>query len=185
MFASSLGFLPRVPIICSLPHSPAATARTGLGRPPRTGVQSLAPSSSGQVRAQGHVVHVGSTHGPGLTIGLNKGGEEYNRGIMNITRRETLAGAIALICELGAAEVQARAGVKEEPSSPREKTSAESGSATGLESRSGAQSGAAAGTQGAERGGADLVFKHDLPNLTMDDWEVTVKIGRASCRERV
>jgi|SRR5689334_4377172 quercetin dioxygenase-like cupin family protein len=110
----------------------------------------------------------------GLRIGLNKGGQEYNRGIMNITRRESLAGAIALFCELGATKVQARAGVKGEPSSPREDPSAESGSATGLESRGGAQSGAASGAQGAERGGADLVFKHDLPNISMDDWEVTV-----------
>jgi quercetin dioxygenase-like cupin family protein len=28
--------------------------------------------------------------------------------------------------------------------------------------------------QGGERGAADLVFKHDLPNISMDDWEVTV-----------
>ncbi|HEV2195005.1 MAG TPA: cupin domain-containing protein [Candidatus Acidoferrum sp.] len=67
---------------------------------------------------------------------------------MTLTRRDTLAGVVALLCELGAAEVEARAGVK-------------------------GQSGGS-GTQSAERGGADLVFKHDLPNLTMDDWEVTV-----------
>lgn len=93
---------------------------------------------------------------------------------MNITRRESLAGAIALFCELGAAEVQARAGVKGSPSSPREEASPESSSAMEPGSRSEAQSGAATGAQGAERGGADLVFKHDLPNITMDDWEVTV-----------
>ena len=28
--------------------------------------------------------------------------------------------------------------------------------------------------QSVERAGVDLVFKHDLPNITMDDWEVTV-----------
>ncbi|HEY6946184.1 MAG TPA: cupin domain-containing protein [Candidatus Acidoferrum sp.] len=65
-----------------------------------------------------------------------------------MTRRDTLAGAIALFCELGAAEVQARAGGKGQS--------------------------AGSGAQGAERGGVDLVFRHDLPNLTMDDWEVTV-----------
>ena len=93
---------------------------------------------------------------------------------MNMTRRDTFAGAIALFCELGAAEVQARAGVKGQPSSPREETQPESRAATQPESRSEAQSGAVSGAQSAERAGADLVFKHDLPNLTMDDWEVTV-----------
>lgn len=71
---------------------------------------------------------------------------------MNITRRESLAGAIALLCELGAA---GRA------------------SADRTSSRDEAQA-AGSGAQGGERGGADLVFKHDLPNFTMDDWEVTV-----------
>ncbi len=57
-----------------------------------------------------------------------------------ITRRETLAGAIALLCELGAAHAQPQTGAP------------------------------------AERGraGAGPIFKHDLPDLTMDDWEVTV-----------
>lgn len=115
---------------------------------------------------------------------------------MNITRRDTLAGAIALLCELGATEVQARAGVQGRASIP--KLEAEPGgpptvansagtggaSADQIESpagepRSGAElchdeQSAASGAQSVERGGADLVFKHDLPNLTMDDWEVTV-----------
>lgn len=116
---------------------------------------------------------------------------------MNITRRDTLAGAIALLCELGATEVQARAGVQGRASIP--KLEAEPGgpptvanaagtggacadqieSPAGVEPRSGAElchdeQSAASGAQSVERGGADLVFKHDLPNLTMDDWEVTV-----------
>ena len=57
-----------------------------------------------------------------------------------ITRRETLAGTIALLYELGAAHAQTRTGA------PPGQSSAPSGA----------------------------VFKHDLPNLTMDDWEVTV-----------
>jgi quercetin dioxygenase-like cupin family protein len=51
-----------------------------------------------------------------------------------ITRRETLAGAVALLLEMGVAHAQTR--------------------------------------NQAGQGGP--VFKHDLPNLTMDDWEVTV-----------
>lgn len=79
---------------------------------------------------------------------------------MNITRRDTLAGMVALLCELGAAEVEARAGGMAEP---RERADSwDKGQSAG------------SGGQGGERGGADLVFKHDLPNLTMDDWEVTV-----------
>jgi len=93
---------------------------------------------------------------------------------MTLTRRDTFAGAIALFCELGAAEVQARAGVKGQPSSPREETPPESRAATQPESRSEAQSGAVSGAQSAERAGADLVFRHDLPGISMDDWEVTV-----------
>src|SRR5207237_9635491 len=62
----------------------------------------------------------------------------YNRAM--ITRRDTLAGAIALLCELGAAHAQT--------------------------------SNATPGPQ-TQRGNGP-VFKHDLPNLTMDDWEVTV-----------
>lgn len=55
-----------------------------------------------------------------------------------ITRRETLAGALALLCELGVAHAQAG----NETAAPPARL--------------------------------PLVFKHDLPNLTMDDWEVTV-----------
>ncbi len=68
-----------------------------------------------------------------------------------------------MLCELGAAEVQARAGVKGRALTPE----------PGTEPNGEAQSGGSA-AQGGEGGGADLVFKHDLPNLTMDDWEVTV-----------
>lgn len=57
-----------------------------------------------------------------------------------ITRRETLAGALALLCELGAAHAQAGSETAAQPANPA----------------------------------IPLVFKHDLPNLTMDDWEVTV-----------
>ena len=57
-----------------------------------------------------------------------------------ITRRDTLAGAIALLCELGAAHAQAQNGTR------------------GQQSTS----------------GAGPVFKRDLPNITMEDWEVTV-----------
>ena len=89
---------------------------------------------------------------------------------MTLTRRDTLAGAVALLCQLGAAEVEARAGGKGRASTP--KLRAESDDPTAF-TRDEAQS-AGSGPQGAERGGADLVFKHDLPNLTMDDWEVTV-----------
>src|SRR5438874_1777307 len=80
-----------------------------------------------------------------------RGSEEYNRAIMTmtLTRRDTLAGAIALFCELGAAEVQARAGVKGEPPLPREEATPESGAATQPELRSEAQSGAASGVQSA------------------------------------
>lgn len=56
-----------------------------------------------------------------------------------ITRRDTLAGAIALLCEFGAAHAQTQNG----------KT-------------------------GQSRSAAGPVFKHDLPNITMEDWEVTV-----------
>ncbi len=57
-----------------------------------------------------------------------------------ITRRETLAGAFALLCELGVPHAQA-------------------GSETAAQAAPPA---------------IPLVFKQDLPNLTMDDWEVTV-----------
>lgn len=56
-----------------------------------------------------------------------------------ITRRDSLVGAIALLCDLAAvnAKVQDEKAVQ-------------------------------------KSAGIDLVFKHDLPNITMDDWEVTV-----------
>jgi quercetin dioxygenase-like cupin family protein len=57
-----------------------------------------------------------------------------------ITRRDTLTAAIALLCELGAANAQTRNGT----------TAQQTPRATGP------------------------VFKHDLPNITMEDWEVTV-----------
>jgi len=75
-------------------------------------------------------------------------------GTMSMTRRDTLAGAIALLCGLGAAEAKARAGMTGQPSPPRGGTQSEP--ASGGEQR------------------VDLVFKQDLPNLTMDDWEVSV-----------
>lgn len=68
-----------------------------------------------------------------------------------------------MLCQLGAAEVEARAREKGRASMPKP------GTDRGDEGQS-----AGSGGQGGERGGADLVFKHDLPNLTMDDWEVTV-----------
>ena len=56
-----------------------------------------------------------------------------------ITRRDSLAGAIALLCDLAAANAKAQ------------------------------------NNKGAQRSeGSDLVFQHDLPNITMDDWQVTV-----------
>jgi quercetin dioxygenase-like cupin family protein len=92
--------------------------------------------------------------------------------IMNITRRETLAGAIALLCELGAAEAQARTVGTGLPSPRDGGTRPESRSAAQPEAQAGAPAGAPSAP--GERAGADLVFRHDLPNLTMDDWEVTV-----------
>lgn len=95
-----------------------------------------------------------------------------------------------MLCELGTAEMEVRAGVKgrastaklgTEPGDPPigpsstflNSRGAWSGYADSIESRDEAQS-AGSGGQGAERAGADFVFKHDLPNLSMDDWEVTV-----------
>lgn len=75
-----------------------------------------------------------------------------------------------MLWQLGTAEVQGRTKAKVQPF---DGISPKSPSATPPESRTGAQSGAS-GPQGEERAGADLVFRHDLPNLTMDDWEVTV-----------
>ncbi len=57
-----------------------------------------------------------------------------------ITRRDTLAAAIALLCELGVADAGAR-------------------------NRPMAQQASGAGSP---------VFKHDLPNIAMQNWEVTV-----------
>jgi len=54
-----------------------------------------------------------------------------------ITRRDTLAAAIALLCQLSAADAQTRNGTAAQPA-------------------------------------AGPVFKRDLPNITMEDWEVTV-----------
>jgi quercetin dioxygenase-like cupin family protein len=97
----------------------------------------------------------------------------YNRAMTNITRRDTLAGAIALLCGLGAAEARAYARSKGQPYSSRDGSAPETPSAASPESPSKGQSGSS-GAQGAERSGADLVFKCDLPKLTMADWEVTV-----------
>jgi quercetin dioxygenase-like cupin family protein len=57
-----------------------------------------------------------------------------------ITRRETLAAAIALLCELRAAEAQTRTGA----------------------------------SQGQSTAANGPIFKRELPNVTMEDWEVTV-----------
>ncbi|HEX8880949.1 MAG TPA: cupin domain-containing protein [Candidatus Acidoferrum sp.] len=93
--------------------------------------------------------------------------------MMTMTRRDTFVGAIALLCELGAAEVQARSGITGQPSLGPNEAQPGSGSqvqrVTQAEAHAGSQTG-----QSAERGGAGLVFKHDLPNIAMDDWEVTV-----------
>ena len=96
-----------------------------------------------------------------------------------------------MLCELGAAEVQARAGGKgrastlkletepgDQPTAP-DSPGVRGASADPMEPRRGAElrdegQSAGSGAQGAERSGADLVFRHDLPNHTMDDWEVTV-----------
>lgn len=57
-----------------------------------------------------------------------------------ITRRDTLVGAIALLCKLSAADAQTRNGT----------------------------------TAQQVQSGPGPVFKRDLPNITMEDWEVTV-----------
>jgi quercetin dioxygenase-like cupin family protein len=56
-----------------------------------------------------------------------------------ITRRDSLVGVVALLCDLAAANAKAQ----DQKAAPQSE-------------------------------GVDLVFKHDLPNITMDDWEVTV-----------
>lgn len=61
-----------------------------------------------------------------------------------------------MLCELGAADVQPRARLAGKTPAPK------------LEAEPGTE------PLAGERSGADLVFKHALPNLTMDDWEVTV-----------
>lgn len=88
--------------------------------------------------------------------------------MITMTRRETLAGAIALLSEWGAAEVRGRAGMTGQRSA--------SGPETTPRLQSAAPSGTSSRAQSEERAGADLVFKHDMPNLTMDDWEVTVSL---------
>jgi quercetin dioxygenase-like cupin family protein len=106
---------------------------------------------------------------------------------MNMTRRDTLARAIALLCGLGAAEAEARSGMTGESSPLRKALSfamneggpglaappgALDGDEPGLQSGGPSETGSEA--QGGERAGADLVFRHDLPNISLDDWEVTV-----------
>jgi quercetin dioxygenase-like cupin family protein len=86
--------------------------------------------------------------------------------MITMSRRETLAGAIALLSEWGAAEIQGRARITGQLSA--------SGSETAPRFESAATSRASSQAQSGEKAGASLVFKHDLPNLTMDDWEVTV-----------
>ena len=93
--------------------------------------------------------------------------------MMTMTRRDTLVGAIALLCELGAAEAQARSGVTGQPSLGRNEPQPASGSQVQPVAQAEAHAGSQT-TQSAERAGVDLVFKHDLPNIAMDDWEVTV-----------
>jgi quercetin dioxygenase-like cupin family protein len=88
--------------------------------------------------------------------------------MITMTRRETLAGAIALLSEWGAAEVRGRAGITGQRFA--------SGSETAPRLQSAAPSGTSSRAQSRERAGADLVFRHDLPNLTMDDWEVTISL---------
>ncbi len=88
--------------------------------------------------------------------------------MITMTRRETLAGAIALLSEWSAAEVRGRAGITGQRSA--------SGSETAPRLQSAGQSRTSTRTQSGERAEAGLVFEHDLPNLTMDDWEVTVSV---------
>ncbi|OLB28855.1 MAG: hypothetical protein DMG41_20650 [Acidobacteria bacterium] len=88
--------------------------------------------------------------------------------MITMTRRETLAGAIALLSGWSAAEVRGRAGITGQRSA--------SGSETAPRLQSAGQSRTSTRTQSGERAEAGLVFEHDLPNLTMDDWEVTVSV---------
>jgi quercetin dioxygenase-like cupin family protein len=93
--------------------------------------------------------------------------------MMTMTRRDTLVGAIALLGELGAAEAQARSGMTGQPTLRRNEAQPGSGSRAQPVAQAEAYANSQSG-QSSERSGADLVFQHDLPNITMDDWEVTV-----------
>ena len=75
---------------------------------------------------------------------------------------------MALLSEWGAAKVRGQTGITGERSA--------SGTETAPRSQSPAPSGTSSEARSVERAGADLVFKHDLPNLTMDDWEVSVSL---------
>lgn len=86
-----------------------------------------------------------------------------------MTRRDTLVGAIALLCDLGAAETQARSGTTGQPSLGPDGAEPASSPEAQAEARASSQPG-----QSGERTGVDLVFRHDLPNIAMDDWEVTI-----------
>lgn len=93
--------------------------------------------------------------------------------MMTMTRRDTVVGAIALLCELGVAEARARSGMTGQPPLGRNEPPPGSGSQVQRVAQAEAHAGSQT-TQSAERAGVDLVFKHDLPNIAMDDWEVTV-----------
>ena len=84
-------------------------------------------------RARGIFAHMARV---GAQIGASTA--ERIIGVM-ITRRDTLAGAVALLCELGIAHAQTQTAAAQQSQS-----------------------------------GNGPVFKHELPNLTMKDWEVTV-----------
>src|SRR5207302_1680153 len=88
--------------------------------------------------------------------------------MITMTRRETLAGAIALLSGWSAAEVRGRAGITGQRSA--------SGSETAPRLQSAGQSRTSTRTQSGERAEAGLVFEHDFPNLAMDEWEVTVSV---------
>ena len=78
-----------------------------------------------------------------------------------------------MLCELGAAEAQARGGTMGQPPPRQNGEQTGSGSAGRPVGQAEAHGGSQSGQTG-ERAGVDIVFKHDLPNVTMDDWEVTV-----------
>src|SRR5207237_10236750 len=85
---------------------------------------------------------------------------------MNLTRRETLAGAIALLCGMGAAEAQARAGMPghQVPRGSQFGAEPDAHPAAKPESPVESRSATEPEAQGAER---------------------AAEIGRASCRKRV